>query len=248
MKPSSRTPEGHSNHCPVCGKNLRIEPSQPPGDAPCPHCGHLLWFQHSSEPESSVKHERLQKMFEVASIKMAKGEYDYAADLFEQSILGDPSNPAYLQCFMENNKFKYPCNEIRCALAQLKSQRPRKAMNEAAGQEKWEDVIRNGLTVLKVNPWDIPALRAMATASAKMGADDSEMAYLKYALEADPKDPDVNIHCARSFAARGCFDKAISCLCQAECARPNDEEIQREIAKFTAEKEMHTQQDDDAYE
>ncbi len=41
---SSRTPEGHPNHCPMCGSDLRIEPSDPPGDAPCPHCGHLLWF------------------------------------------------------------------------------------------------------------------------------------------------------------------------------------------------------------
>ncbi len=44
MEPSSRTPEGEPNRCPVCGKELQIEPSRPPGDAPCPHCGHLLWF------------------------------------------------------------------------------------------------------------------------------------------------------------------------------------------------------------
>jgi anti-anti-sigma factor len=41
---SSRTPEGTPNHCPVCGTHLRMEPSVPPGDAPCPCCGHLLWF------------------------------------------------------------------------------------------------------------------------------------------------------------------------------------------------------------
>jgi anti-anti-sigma factor len=41
---SSRTPEGTPNHCPVCGSDLKIEPSHPSGDAPCPRCGHLLWF------------------------------------------------------------------------------------------------------------------------------------------------------------------------------------------------------------
>jgi anti-anti-sigma factor len=41
---SSRTPEGLPNHCPVCNSDLRIEPSDPAGDAPCPRCGHLLWF------------------------------------------------------------------------------------------------------------------------------------------------------------------------------------------------------------
>jgi hypothetical protein len=41
---SSRTPEGDPNRCPICGNDLRIEPSKPTLDAPCPHCGHLLWF------------------------------------------------------------------------------------------------------------------------------------------------------------------------------------------------------------
>ena len=41
---SSRTPEGRSNHCPVCDTHINIDPSDPPGDAPCPRCGYLLWF------------------------------------------------------------------------------------------------------------------------------------------------------------------------------------------------------------
>jgi hypothetical protein len=42
---SSRTPEGEDNCCPVCGNALRLEPSRPPGDAPCPCCGVLVWFR-----------------------------------------------------------------------------------------------------------------------------------------------------------------------------------------------------------
>ena len=47
MTISSRTPEGAPNRCPVCGNSIRIEPSIPPGDAPCPRCGSLLWFAHA---------------------------------------------------------------------------------------------------------------------------------------------------------------------------------------------------------
>ncbi len=43
MMISSRTPEGLPNHCPICGKDLLLEPSQT-GDGTCPHCGHLLWW------------------------------------------------------------------------------------------------------------------------------------------------------------------------------------------------------------
>jgi PTS system fructose-specific IIA component/PTS system nitrogen regulatory IIA component len=52
MKPSSRTPEGIPNHCPVCGKAVVLEPSRPPGDAPCPHCGSLIWFPATAREEA----------------------------------------------------------------------------------------------------------------------------------------------------------------------------------------------------
>ena len=41
---SSRTPEGLPNYCPVCDAHFLLEPSDPAGDAPCPNCGHLVWF------------------------------------------------------------------------------------------------------------------------------------------------------------------------------------------------------------
>jgi acyl carrier protein len=41
---SSRTPEGLPNRCPVCRGDVRLAPSAPWGDAPCPKCGALLWF------------------------------------------------------------------------------------------------------------------------------------------------------------------------------------------------------------
>jgi hypothetical protein len=41
---SSRTPEGDPNRCAVCGHRCRVEPSCLSPDAPCPSCGHLLWF------------------------------------------------------------------------------------------------------------------------------------------------------------------------------------------------------------
>ena len=45
---SSRTPEGSPSHCAVCGNQLAMESSVVPmRDAPCPHCGCLLWFQES---------------------------------------------------------------------------------------------------------------------------------------------------------------------------------------------------------
>ena len=46
---SSRTPEGSPHHCPICGSEVVLDPSEIAGDiadAPCPRCGHLLrWIR-----------------------------------------------------------------------------------------------------------------------------------------------------------------------------------------------------------
>jgi hypothetical protein len=58
MQPASRTPEGEPNQCPICGKEVQLEPSRPPGDAPCPNCGHLLWFDSPSSSAVTLnRHE-----------------------------------------------------------------------------------------------------------------------------------------------------------------------------------------------
>lgn len=44
MNISSRTPEGLPSRCALCGAEVNLEVSEPAGDAPCPACGHLLWY------------------------------------------------------------------------------------------------------------------------------------------------------------------------------------------------------------
>ncbi len=77
MEPSTRTPEGEPNRCPVCGKPLKIDPSRPPGDAPCPHCGHLLWFGPVSKDNASTEVQKEKDQVKEAlfgeSRKPAKG-------------------------------------------------------------------------------------------------------------------------------------------------------------------------------
>ena len=69
MTISSRTPEGTPNHCPVCNSDIRIEPSLPFGDAPCPKCGTLLWFMNG---QSGM---RLYRSETVAPIQQSLREF-----------------------------------------------------------------------------------------------------------------------------------------------------------------------------
>src|SRR5688572_18059892 len=54
---ASRTPEGEANRCPVCGAAFYLEPSRPPGDAPCPQCGCLVWFAEAPRPANDAAHK-----------------------------------------------------------------------------------------------------------------------------------------------------------------------------------------------
>ncbi len=55
MTISSRTPEGESKRCPLCGADARIEFSRDFADATCPQCGCLL--RRSPGRWTSVKQE-----------------------------------------------------------------------------------------------------------------------------------------------------------------------------------------------
>jgi hypothetical protein len=52
MTISSRTPEGEPAVCPICDTAFTAEPSDPGGEAPCPCCGHLLWFGRREIPQT----------------------------------------------------------------------------------------------------------------------------------------------------------------------------------------------------
>jgi signal recognition particle subunit SRP54 len=57
---------------------VRIDPSRPPGDAPCPHCGHLLWFepqkQNVDEGESVEQENGVLELVERAQQTFGRKE------------------------------------------------------------------------------------------------------------------------------------------------------------------------------
>ena len=78
------------------------------------------------------------------------------------------------------------------------------ALKKAMSESNWDEAIRSGLTVLEVNPWDVPTLTRLATAcgkildrkgfSAILTYGDCELYYLKCAFDTAPRgkpDPEV---------------------------------------------------------
>ena len=185
---------------------------------------------------SPAKRKRLQQCYEHANRQMQQENYDYAAELFTQCVAGDPSNFIYLQSFLSNLKRKYNNNKRGSNLALIQGRGARSAAKKAAGQKDWPGVIKAGLGALRLNPWDVPTLSQMASACGEMGLHDVQLAYLKTAQEAKPKDPGVNKLCAQALRQVGQYDQAIACWHRVQQARPNDEEAERQIASLAVEK------------
>ncbi|MBL8818533.1 MAG: hypothetical protein JNL58_21070 [Planctomyces sp.] len=88
MQPSSRTPDGNDGYCIICGQFVRLAPSVTAGDATCPCCGVLLWFDRAEESSTLMKKRR-----EVLTA-LSSSELAAAKDVLLQASSGDAEDSA----------------------------------------------------------------------------------------------------------------------------------------------------------
>ena len=116
----------------------------------------------------------------------------------------DPGNLEYVQAFVNALHKKFGSSKKIGPMTMFKERGARMALKKAMSEGDWDEAIRNGLTVLKVNPWDVPTLTTLATAcgkivdregvSANVTYGDCELYYLKCAFDTAPRDkPDPEV-------------------------------------------------------
>lgn len=181
---------------------------------------------------------KLQRCYEhgtrlVAEAKDQKYDFDYAHTMFAECAVGDPGNLVYVEAMLDNLQRKYDNNKKGGRLISFGG---RGAIKKAIAKQDWADILQLGPDVLRTNPWDVPALRAMAQACQAYRYNEVELRYLKNALDANPKDVEVNKHCARSLARMGQFDQAIACWHRIEDLKPNDREAPEMISSLSVER------------
>lgn len=181
---------------------------------------------------------RLQQCYDHACklLQQEKPDRDYANTLFTQCVVADPSNLVYVEAFLRNLQEKYENNKRGARSFFGGGGKNRAEFKKAVAKNNWIDVLRLGPELLHSNPWDVSVLRPMAQACAAFHYNEVELRYLKNALDANPKDIEVNRHCALSLARVGQFDQAIACWHRIEELRPNDQEAKRMIAELTVER------------
>lgn len=188
-------------------------------------------------PENSVadRRERIDNCYQ-RGLRLTSHEknYDYAHVMFSQCVAHDPSNLVYAESLLKNLREKFSDRKKRKSAFSLGG--VSRTLKKAQQRQEWPEVLLAGIELLAANPWDVNALRAMADASAAQHHNEVELVYLKQALDADPKNVEVNRHCARSLGRMGQFDQAIACWHRIEGLKGKDEEAVRMISSLVEEK------------
>ena len=201
--------------------------------------------EHDDKPKRAVRKRptpeqlrRLQQVYEKGIQNIKQRNFDYATEMFNQCVQGDPGNLEYVKAFIDNLQRKYNNNKKGGSFGGFKGMGSRNALKKAISKEDWNAGIKAGLELLQINPWDIDALRKIAKASAGLGCYEVQINYLKMALDASPDQGDVEINRESSEAlqALGLFDQATICWERVKRHHPNNEEAQSAIADIHANK------------
>jgi tetratricopeptide (TPR) repeat protein len=193
--------------------------------------------------------KRLQKLFEAASKQDSLEKYDYATELYADSLRGDPGNYEYLRCLMSVLHKRYVSAKKLGPMAAFKGRSEKAALKKAVAQCKWDEALQEGIDAVVANPWDATTLTQMATACGGIFKEeglaakgnfgtygDCELYYLKCAYDTFPSakpDIEVCIQLAEALKKRDRFLEAISFWHKVEVLRPDDELPKREIATLT---------------
>ncbi len=183
-----------------------------------------------------AKRRRLQMCFEQGNKVGAAGQFDYATDMFIQCIVGDPGNPIYTKSFLSNLQKKYNQNKKGAAMAGFKTAGNKAAIKKSIMQKDWLGVIKTGLDVLKVNPWDGAALLDIGQACEQLTFYTCQLEYLRIAFEGDQNDVSVLRAYAKALGKTGSFDQAIAIWDRVLKNKPTDEEAQRAKKDLSVEK------------
>lgn len=172
-------------------------------------------------PEQRTK---LHRLFEYGNQQMMKAGFDAAHEMFVQCVQGDPGNVLYAQSFMGNLRKKFGERKKKGVFGMLSGAGTSVGLKKAEMQKNWEQVIKSGLENVKSDPWDASTLALLGTACAQLECVDAAIVWLKFAIESETNDIEVNRSAGRVFRAAEKLDEASGCWLRILKLKPDDNE------------------------
>ncbi len=192
--------------------------------------------QSTPQELSPAVRRRLQQLFDHGSKAVTRGNYEYAADLFTQCVLGDPGNAIYAQNLLGALQKFYNNNKKGARLAAIRGAKLKTSLMAAARKKDWDATFKNGTELLKLNPWDTGTLLILADACVELGHNECAVTYLTAGLAADPDHVELNRKMAQAMERAGQFDKAMLYWRRVLKSSPEDEEARKGLANAQVKK------------
>jgi len=190
------------------------------------------------EPITPQRRRVLQQAYVSAKNNYDKANFQYAAELLPRCVCADPGNLEYTKLFLDNLHKLYKNNKRGKPLAALQGASHKMLIRKARGKKDWLGVYKAGVEMLNLNPWDVSALLALGEACRYQDCEETELFWLRAALDTNPKDPKLNREAALALERQGDFAQAITCWHRVEEAKPDNEEALKKIGQLTAERTM----------
>ncbi len=207
--------------------------AQPPDNptSPAPRAGRGV---------TAATRQRLEAMHAKGKACLDRGDHDYAHDLLTQCVSEDPGSLAYAQAFRANLAKKYSGTGKKSSMfGSLVTKTGRAAVARAAGKGEWVEAFTAGCQALKKNPIDLPVLREMGAGCGMLGHTETQLFYLRWALDLDLHDVETNRAAAEALSGTRQFDQAIACWQRVLKQKPEDEEAKRAISRLSVEQTLH---------
>ena len=195
---------------------------------------------------SPADRNRAQQCFQRGNQAASQGQFDYATEMLKDCVVIDPGSRQYAINFLNNLFKKYDNNKKGSKMASFSGMGTKASIKKASMSKDWPGVIRSGIEMLKLNPWDVSTLTAMAQACEQMEHIESQLVYLKIALEVNVKDIEVNRLYGRALAKLGQYDAASNCWTNVLRLKPGDVEASKAIGDLAIEKTINRGGYDDA--
>lgn len=188
-----------------------------------------------SGPMSPQQRDVLQRHYDRASaiLRMEQPDFDAAGESLYQCVVGEPSNSIFIEAFLICFSRKYDHNGSGSRWQWFA---PRSQWRGAVAANDKHEVIRTGLSLLQVNPWNEPVLASLADATAELNALDAADRYLLHALSVHADSSELLRKRARLQTQIGDFDLAELLWSRVLELDPNDAEAKQE-REFLAREE-----------
>lgn len=126
-----------------------------------------------------------QDCFRKGTEAMAKQNWDYAIEMFGQSVKFDPSNLLFRQTLRGVERRKYP-KGTGAKMAGMRLMGVKASIKKARLTKNWANLDQSAEEGLTLVPWDAELNADMAEATANQGFNDVAVAGYRWAVETDP--------------------------------------------------------------